>query len=105
MSIENAKEKYTDILLADNYTEEQAGTKLDTIFEEAERILLGCRHQAEFHEKITNSTEPDPHKVTPTQPFSFLPGLIECAPFEFDIRQLVLTTMSHDGGWQRTKPA
>jgi hypothetical protein len=105
MPIENAKEKYLPLFFADNYTEEQARTKIDTIFEEAENILFGCRCQADFQGKIKNSTKPDPNTVTPGRPFSLLPGLIECAPFELDIRQLLLTTMSHDGGWERTKPA
>ncbi|MCP4409505.1 MAG: hypothetical protein GY807_17495 [Gammaproteobacteria bacterium] len=105
MSIEEAKEKYLPLFLADSYPEDDARAKLDTIFDDAEKVLAGCKNQLDFHGKIKNSTEPDPDKVTPTKPFSLLPGLIECAPFELDIRQLLLTTMSHDGDWERTKPA
>ena len=47
----------------------------------------------------------DPNKIAPSRPFSLLPGLIERTPFKLDIRELLLTTMSHDGSWERTKPA
>ena len=97
--------EYLKLFLADGYTEEEARTRLNKIFDEAEKILFNCSHQADFHEKIKNSTEPDPCKISPNKPFSLLPGLIEIAPFEFDIRELLLTTMSHDGSWERTKPA
>jgi hypothetical protein len=105
LPIEKAKEKYLHFFFADGYTEEQARMKVDKIFEDAEKILLGCNHQVDFCRRIENSTKSDPHKITPNQPFLLLPGLIEYAHFELDIQQLILTTMLRDGCWERTKPA
>ncbi len=105
MSITTRLKKYVPLFLADGYSKDEASAKLTQIVEDARKTLAGSKTQADFHRRIRDRIEPDPDKVSPNQPFSLLPGLIECAPFELDVRQLLVTTMSYDSSWGRTKPA
>ena len=93
------------LLLADSYQEKDAKSALDKIFDCAAKAVEGCQNQREFCAKIKNSTTLDPNNISPCEPISLLPGLIEVAPFKIDIQKLLLTTMSYDGSWERTKPA
>jgi len=105
VSLEETKEKYLPLWLADSYSLEDARIALDNIFEQTKTAVAGCQNQLYFHAKIKNSTDANPNKITPSQAISLLPGLIGVAPFEIDIRKFLLTVMSHDGSWERTKPA
>jgi hypothetical protein len=105
VSLEETKEKYLPLWLADSYSPEDARIALDKIFEQTKTAVAGCQNQIDFHAKIKNSIDSNPNKISPDKPISLLPGLIEVAPFEIDIRKLLLTVMSHDGSWGRTKPA
>jgi hypothetical protein len=100
-----AMDKYLPFLTDDAYLEKDARIKLDSIFSQALEAVSGCKDQEGFHRKIKNSTEPDPDRISPNKPISLLPGLLETAPFEVDIRRLLLETMSHGDSWERTKPA
>ncbi|RKZ45725.1 MAG: hypothetical protein DRR08_33920 [Candidatus Parabeggiatoa sp. nov. 2] len=90
---------------ADSYSEENANKALDKIFSDAKTAVAGCKNQLDLTAKIKNDTAPDPNKISPNKPVSLLLGLLEFAPFEIDIRKLLLTTMSYHGSWERTKPA
>ncbi len=89
MPITTLLKKYVSLFLADGYSEDEASAKLTQIFEDARNALADSKTQADFHRRIRDSTEPDPDKVSPNQPFSLLPGLIECAPFELAIRKRI----------------
>ncbi len=97
------EKKHIRILLDEGFTETEANKKMDAIYSEAAGMLAGYKNQAEFESHIIDSTKPDPNKITPSAPLRLLPGVIECAPFDIDIRRLMLAIVSHDGSWERTK--
>jgi len=98
------KAKYLPFWLSDGYSEAQAHAELASIFTQATQILAGSQSQLEFEARIRRSTTLGADKITPSTVLNLLPGIIECAPYEVNVVQLVLAAMSHDGSCNRTKP-
>jgi hypothetical protein len=93
MSLKEIKEKYLSLLISDSYSKENANKALDKIFSDAKTAVAGCKNQLDLTAKIKNDTYSN--KISPNKPVSLLLGLLEFAPFEIDIRKLMLTTMSY----------
>jgi hypothetical protein len=78
---------------------------LAQIFSDAKTAVAFCKNMLDLMAKIKNDTAPDPNKISPKMPISLLLGLLDFAPFEIDIRKLLVMAMCYDGSWKRTKSA
>jgi len=97
--------KYLDILFQDGFQETESVALLEKILGKASKMLSICKNQNELESRIINSVDSIPDKITPSAPVRLLPGLIELAPYHIDAGKLMLAVLSHDGTWERTKPA
>ena len=99
------KHKYLDILLQDGFQETESLAVLEEISDKAGKMLSKYKNQEELESKIIDSVESIPDKITPSLPVRLLPGIIELAPYHIDVGKLMVKVFSHDGSWERTKPA